>query len=77
MPPPLFTSLISTIHYWISLEGRPESKSGLKGTSSILAAIKRYVGENIQKRIPLILETWELTTSFISLGSRMKNSRQG
>jgi hypothetical protein len=76
MPPPLFSSPIATIQPLRSLEGRPESSSRLKGTSSLLAAIRRYVGENIQKRMSLILETWELATSFVSLGSRMTNFRQ-
>jgi hypothetical protein len=58
------------------VEGRPESSSRLKGTSSLLVSIRRYVRENIQKRMSLILETWELATSFVSLGSRMTNFRQ-
>jgi hypothetical protein len=44
--------------------------------SSLLASIRRYVKENIQKRTSLILETWEMETSFVSLSSRMTNFRQ-
>jgi hypothetical protein len=76
MPPPLFSSPITTIQPLKTLEGRPESSSRLKGTSSLLAAIRRYVGDNIQKRMSLILETWELATNFVSLGSRMTHFRQ-
>jgi hypothetical protein len=76
MPPPLFSSPIATIQPLRTLEGRPESSSRLKGTSSFLVSIRRYVGENIQKRMSLILETWELATNFVSLGSRMTHFRQ-
>jgi hypothetical protein len=77
VPPPLFAIPITTIHWALRmLEGRPESNSILKVTSSFLASIRRYVSENIQKRMSLILETWELTTSFVSIGSRMKNFKQ-
>jgi hypothetical protein len=48
----------------------------LKGTSSLLAAIRRYIGENIKKRMSLILETWDLASSFVSLGSKIQNFRE-
>jgi hypothetical protein len=76
MPQPLFASPIATIQPLRSLQGRLESSSRLEGTSSFLTAIKRYVSENIQKRMSLIVETWELTTSFVSLGLRLTNFRQ-
>jgi hypothetical protein len=68
MPPPLFSSPISIIQPWKCLEGRLEYSSKLKGKSSLLPAIRIYVIENIQKRMHLILDKWELTTSFVSLG---------
>jgi hypothetical protein len=61
---------------WKSLDGTPESSSRLRGTSSLLTSIRRYVGENIKKIMSLILETWELENNFVSLGSRMTNFRQ-
>jgi len=57
MPPPLFVSPVATIQPLRTLERRPESSSRLKGTSSFLIAIRRYVSENIQKRMSLILKT--------------------
>ena len=60
MPLPLFGSPITTIQPWKILEGRLESSSRLKGTSSLLVSIRKYIRENIQKRMSLILETWEL-----------------
>jgi hypothetical protein len=76
MPPPLFSSPIATIQPLRSFEGILESSSRLKGTSNLRSSITRYVGENIQKRISLILETWKLETLFVSLGSRMKIFRK-
>jgi hypothetical protein len=57
-------------------DGTPESSSRLRGTSSLLIVVRRYVGENIKKIMSLILETWELENNFVSLGSRMTNLRQ-
>jgi hypothetical protein len=76
MAPPLFYSPIATIQPLISLEGRPKSSSILKGATSLLVSIRRYVSENIQKIMAFILKTWELETSFVSLSSRMTNSRK-
>jgi hypothetical protein len=76
MPPPLFSSPITTIQPLKTLEDRPESSSRLKGMSSLLATIRKYVGDNIQKRISLILETWELATNSVSLGSRITHFRK-
>jgi len=61
---------------WKSLNRTPESSSRLKETSSLIVAIKRYVGENIKKRMSLILEEWELVNIFVSLGSKITNLRQ-
>jgi hypothetical protein len=48
----------------------------LKGTSSLLVAVRHYIGENIKKRMSLILETWDLASSFVSLGSKIQNFRE-
>jgi hypothetical protein len=76
IPPPIFSIPIAMIYPWRSSDRTPESSSILRGTSSLLVAIKRYVGENIKKIMSLVLETWELANNFISLGSRMTNLRQ-
>jgi hypothetical protein len=38
-----------------------------------LTTIGKYIGDNIQKRIDLILEIWKLATSSTSLSSRILN----
>jgi hypothetical protein len=76
MHPPIFLSPIAKIQPWKSFEGTPKSNSSLRGTSSLLVAAKRYVGENIKKKMSLVLKTWKLENNFISLGPRMKNLRQ-
>jgi hypothetical protein len=58
MTPPLFVSPITTIQPLKTLEGISKLSSRLKGTSSLLVAIKIYVSDNIQKGMSLILETW-------------------
>ena len=60
---PLFSEPITAIQSILTLEDVPESSSRLKGSSSFLLAIRKYVGDGIQKRIDLILEIWELTQS--------------
>jgi hypothetical protein len=76
MPPHFFVSPIATILPFKTLEGRSKSSSRLNGTSSLLVAIRRYVDDNIQKKMSSILETWELVTSFVSLGSRITHFGQ-
>jgi hypothetical protein len=56
MPPPIFSSPIATMQPWKSFDGTPESSSILRGTSSLLVVVRRYVGENIKKIMSLILE---------------------
>jgi hypothetical protein len=76
MSPPIFVSPIATMHPLKSLNGTSKSSSRLRGTSSLLTVVRRYVRENIKKRMSLILHTWELVNSFVSLGSRIINLRQ-
>jgi hypothetical protein len=76
MPPPIFYILIATMQPWKSLDGTLESSSRLRGTLSLLFVVRRYVGGNIKKIMCFILEAWELTNNFISLGSRITNFRQ-
>jgi hypothetical protein len=73
MPSPIFVSPIASINPRKSLDKTPESSSKLRGKSSLLAAIRHYVRENIKKRMSLILEAWDLARNFISLGSKIQN----
>jgi hypothetical protein len=48
----------------------------LRSASSLLTTIRKYIGDNIQKRISLILEIWELATSSTTLSSRILNFKE-
>jgi hypothetical protein len=74
MPPPIFVSPIASIQSGRNPNGTPELK--LKGTSSLLAAIRRFVGENIKKRMSLILEAWDVGNNIVSFGSKLNNLRE-
>jgi len=50
-PQPIFASPIATMKLWKNLDETKESISKLRGTSMLLAAVIRYVGENIEKRM--------------------------
>jgi hypothetical protein len=73
---PIFASPIATIQPWKTLDRTPNFSSKLRGTSILLDVVKRYVGKNIEKKMSLILETWELVNSFISLALKMMNLKQ-
>jgi hypothetical protein len=42
----------------------------------LLENYQRYIGDNIQKRIALIIEIWELATSSTTLSSRILNFKE-
>jgi hypothetical protein len=48
---PIFAIPITTMQPMKTLDGTLDSSSKLRGTSSLLAALKRYVGEKIKKNI--------------------------
>jgi hypothetical protein len=54
----------------------PELSLKLKGTSNLLVAARRFVGENIKKKIVLILEAWDVGNNIISFGSKLNNLRE-
>jgi hypothetical protein len=58
------------------LEDIPESSSRLKGASSMLTTIRKYVGDNIKKRVTLIFDIWELATSSTTLSTRILNFKE-
>jgi hypothetical protein len=53
---PLFFEPITTIQPILTIEDVPEIGSKLKGSSSLLMTIRKYVGDGIHKRIDLIFE---------------------
>jgi hypothetical protein len=43
----------------------------LKGSSSLLMVVRKYIGDGIKKRIDLILEIWELAQSSTTFSTRV------
>jgi hypothetical protein len=41
-----------------------------------LTTIRKYVGDNIKKRVTLILDDWELATSSTSISTRILNLKE-
>jgi hypothetical protein len=76
MPPPILATPVATVQPGRNFEKTPESSIRLKGTSSLLVATRHYVEQNIKKIMSLILNTWDLASSFVSLGSKIQNTRE-
>jgi len=53
---PLFVESLNTIQPTLTLKDILESNNEFKGSSSLLLAVRKYVGDGIQKRIDLIQE---------------------
>jgi len=76
LPKPLFVEPIATIQPLNTLEHTLEPRSRIRGALKLLIAIRRYIGENIQKTITLIFEIWKLGTSSTILSSRITNFKE-
>jgi hypothetical protein len=74
IPPPIFRSPIASTQSGRNTKGTPELK--LKGTSSLLVAVGHFVGENIRKRMSLILEAWDVGNNIVLFGSKLNNLRE-
>jgi hypothetical protein len=48
----------------------------LKGTSILLVATIHCVDQNINKIMSLVLNTWNIESNFISLSSKIQNTRE-
>jgi hypothetical protein len=55
---PLFVEPLTAIQPTLTLEDVRERNNKLKGSSSLLLAVRKYVGDGIQKIIDLIHEIW-------------------
>jgi len=71
LPRPFSVKPVVAIQPLYGLEDVMETSSRLKGSSSLLTTVRKYIGDNIHKRIALILETWELGTSSGTLSTRI------
>jgi hypothetical protein len=76
LPQPLFIEPIYVIKPLNVLEDTPKSGSRLKGASSLLTDIRKYVCYNMKKRATLILDIWELATSSTTLSTRILNFKE-
>jgi len=63
MPLPLLASPLEIVRPTMPI-------AKLKGSSILLTSTKSYVENNIKKRMPLIIESWEISKSMIYFGSR-------
>jgi hypothetical protein len=63
MPLPLLSSPSEIV-------GPTTPTAKIKGSSSLLTSARSYVENNIKKIMALITESWEISKSMISFGSR-------
>jgi hypothetical protein len=76
VPTPLFLERLSSIKPILELEEIPESGTKYKGSSSLLQAIRKYVGDSIQKRLDIIHEIWDLSQRIARFSSRIENFKE-
>jgi hypothetical protein len=76
LPIPFLVEPITTIQPLCSLEDVPKTSSSLKGSSSLLVVIRKYIGDSLKKRITLTLEIWELTTSSTTFSTRVLHFKE-
>ena len=56
IPKPSFVEPLTAIQPKLTLEDVPKSSSKLRGSSSLLLVVRKYIGDGIHKRVYLILE---------------------
>ena len=54
----------------LEIVGPNTPASKLKGSSRLLTSVRRYVDNNINKRMALIIESWEISKNMIYFVSR-------
>jgi hypothetical protein len=72
----MFAEPIATIQLLNTFEDIPTSSSKIRGVSKLLTSIRQGIGEYTKKKISLIFEIWELTTSSTILSSRITNFKE-
>jgi hypothetical protein len=76
VPGPLFPEPLSSIQPALVLEDTLESNTKIKGSSSLLQVIRKYVGDAIPNIIVIIQEIWELAQSISSFSSIVQNFKE-
>ena len=64
MPLPLFATPLAMV-------GSTTLAPKLKGSTSLLTSARDYVEKNINKRMELITEAWEMSKNMVSFGTRV------
>jgi hypothetical protein len=67
---------LSTIQPILDLEYVLESSNKYKGSSSLLQEIRKYVGDEIQKRIYLIQEIQDIAQNTTNFATRINNFKE-
>jgi hypothetical protein len=76
IPRPLFVEPLNIVQLALTLEDIPKRSSKWKGSYSMLLAIRKNVGDRIQKRIDLIQEICELTHDFTIFGIKITHFKE-
>jgi hypothetical protein len=64
MPLPLFATPLEMI-------GPTAPVTKLKGSTSLLTSVRGYVEKKIKRRMELIVESWQMSKSMLSFGTRV------
>jgi hypothetical protein len=76
MPGPLYPNPLNTIKPTLVLENILKRNSKCKGSSRLLQAIRKCVGDEIHKRVDLIQEIPDLAQSIANYSSRITNFKE-
>jgi hypothetical protein len=76
MPPPIFAKPLAFVQPGMNPDDLPESSSKWRGTPSLLVAVRKFVEENIKKRMSLVLEAWDISNNIMTFGSRLHSFKE-
>jgi hypothetical protein len=71
IPPPILTTLVAMIRHDNIFQEIPGSSSRVKVISNLIVSTRHFIEENIMKRMSLILDLWDMTKIFSTLGLRV------
>ena len=72
----MFVEPLTAIQPTITIEDIQKRSIKLKGSSSLLLAVRKYVGDVNKKRIDLINKIWELAQSSTNFSTRIMHLRE-
>jgi hypothetical protein len=71
IPPPILATLVSMIRHDNIFQEIWGSSSRVKVISNLIVSTQHFIEENIMKRMSLILDLWDMTKIFSTLGLRV------